>query len=129
MASSSVSPLRIWSRLLLAPVALVALAGSLWIAAQVARYFTFDPRLAFLAERPLLTADRFWSTCFHLHIAGGLVCLLTAPLLLWNGLTGGSRRLHRAVGKLHAVAALGWAGPTGLWLAAFAKGGLAAGPK
>ncbi len=105
--------------------AAVVLMASAGLVLQTARYLSFDPRFAFLVERAPLTSGRLWSACFYLHVAGGMACLATAPLLLWNGLTAGSRRLHRAVGRVHAIAALGWAGPTGFYLAAFAKGGLA----
>jgi hypothetical protein len=102
-----------------------ALAASALLVTGAARYLSFDPRYAFLVERPHVGADRVWTACFYVHVAGGLVCLATAPLLLWNGVANGSRRLHRAIGRVHAVAALGWVGPTGLYMAPFAKGGLA----
>ncbi|MBK8099947.1 MAG: DUF2306 domain-containing protein [Planctomycetes bacterium] len=105
--------------------ALVLLAGSLALIVQVGRYFTFDSRFAFFVERPEITADRVWRACFYLHVAGGILCLATSPLLLWNGVAGGRLALHRAVGRVHAVAALGWVGPTGLYMTAFAKGGSA----
>lgn len=88
-------------------------------------YFTFDRSQAFLVEKGVLAYDPIWSACFYLHVAGGAVCLLAGPLLLWNGLRGGSRRLHRLVGQAYATAVLGWAGPTGIYLAIYAKGGLA----
>lgn len=104
-------------------VALVLMAGSLALIVQVAQYFSFNFRFAFFVERPEITSDRVWRACFYLHVAGGILCLLTSPLLLWNGLAGGRLALHRAVGRVHTVAALGWVGPTGLYLSAFAKGG------
>ncbi|MCA8948988.1 MAG: DUF2306 domain-containing protein [Planctomycetes bacterium] len=103
----------------------VTIALSLRVVADTARYLSFEPHFGFLLERPLLSADRLWLACFYVHVAGGTICLVSAPLLLWNGLTGRSIRLHRAIGRVHAVAALGWTGPTGLYLAPFAKGGLA----
>jgi uncharacterized membrane protein len=57
-------------------------------------------------------------------VLGGIVCLATAPLLLWNGARGGHRRLHRGLGRLYALAALGWLAPTSVGLAVVAKGGL-----
>ncbi len=101
------------------------LGASALLIVQTAQYLSFDPRFAFLVERPWLTGDRLWSTNFYLHVVGGLLCLVTAPFLLWNGIRRGSLRVHRAVGRLHAVAALGFVGPTGLYLAPFAKGGSA----
>lgn len=115
----------VWPRALLVVGGVVVVAASLTLMAQTAQYLTFDPRFAFLRERPEVTANRVWRTCFYLHVAGGIACLATGPLLLWNGLAGGRPALHRAAGRVHAVAALGWVGPTGLYLAAFAKGGVA----
>ena len=112
-------------RVFLWAAALATLAASLFLVIETARYLSFDPFYAFLVERPVLTSDRVWRACFYVHIAGGLACLLSAPLLLWNGIRNGSTRLHRAAGRVHAVAALGWLGPTGFYLACFAKGGLA----
>lgn len=103
----------------------VLVGASLLLIAQTAQYFSFDFRFAFFLERPFLTADRVWAACFYMHVAGGILCLVTAPLLLWNGLARGHQGLHRALGRIHAVAALGWVGPTGLYLAPFAKGGAA----
>lgn len=110
---------------LLAAAAAAVLVASLLLIVQTARYFSFDFRFAFLLERPFVTADRVWSACFYLHIAGGMVCLATSPLLLWNGFSGQRPGLHRALGRVHAIAALGWVGPTGLYMAPFAKGGIA----
>jgi hypothetical protein len=72
-----------------------------------------------------LTDDSVWYACFYLHVVGGIVCLGAAPFLLWNGTAGGRRRLHLAIGRVYDIAALGWVAPTGAYLAAFAKGGLA----
>lgn len=123
-ASPSVIPSQRHASLLGAAFAVVV-GASLLLIVQTAQYFSFDFRFAFFLERPFLTADRVWAACFYLHVAGGILCLATAPLLLWNGLARGPRGLHRAVGRIHAVAALGWVGPTGLYLAPFAKGGAA----
>jgi hypothetical protein len=114
-----------WRLGLLGLAAAATLVASALLVLQTARYMSFDFRFGFLVERPFLTSDRLWSSCFYLHVLGGMLCLVTAPFLLWNGLARGRVGLHRAVGRLHAVAALGWTGPTGLYLAPFAKGGLA----
>ncbi len=115
-----------WRRVAWWAVTSATLAASVLLVVEAARYLSFDPYYAFLVERPLVTADRVWRACFYVHVAGGIACLATAPFLLWNGLANGSARLHRGAGRLHAVAALGWVGPTGFYLAPFAKGGLPA---
>lgn len=118
-------PRAAWPRPWATVGALVVVVASLLLVAQTAQYLSFDWRFAFLLERAEITTDRIWQACFYLHVAGGILCLLTAPFLLWNGHVGGRWALHRAVGRVHAVAALGWVGPTGLYMAAFAKGGFA----
>lgn len=123
--ASVVAPPRLVRRVLLATTVVATLAFTLRIVVDTLGYLSFDPHYAFLVERPLLTANHVWLACFYVHVAGGAVCLLTAPLLLWNGLANGPLRVHRAVGRVHLVAALGWTGPTGLYMAWFAKGGLA----
>lgn len=119
--SSSATGARVPGRLLQA----LAAAAALLVIAQAAPYLSLDRRFAFLVERPWLTGGSVWYSCFILHIVGGIVCLVAAPFLLWNGTSGGSRRLHRAIGRVYAVASLGWVAPTGAWLAISAKGGLA----
>ena len=105
-------------------VASVCLALSGLIVVNSFGYFASRSPHAFLVEKGPIARDPLWKACFYLHVAGGIVCIVLAPLLLWNGLRRGSMRLHRRLGRGYAVAALGWAGPTGLYLALFAKGGL-----
>ena len=57
-------------------------------------YFTFGDDFAFLLEKGALADQQLWRASFYVHVAGGMVCLLTGPLLLWNGVRGGNRRLH-----------------------------------
>lgn len=124
-AAKRARPVRAALRVLLATLAAATLVASALLVRETARYFSFDPDFAFFVERPGLAADRVWTACFYVHVAGGMLCLVTCPLLLWNGIRNGSRTLHRAVGRIHAVAALGWVGPSGLYMAPFSKGGVA----
>lgn len=103
---------------------LLAAGAALFVVSQAAPYLTFDRRYAFLVERQSLTDGTLWYACFCLHVLGGIVALVTAPVLLWNGTRGGSRRVHRGLGRLYALAALGWLVPTSVGLAVVAKGGI-----
>lgn len=87
-------------------------------------YFSGRSALAFLEEKGPLASDPVWRLAFRGHVLGGIVCFLSAPLLFWNGLLSRFPKLHRWLGRLYGVSVLGWAGPTGLYLSFFAKGGL-----
>lgn len=110
------------SRGLTAAQLLAAGAGTLLVV-QVAPYLLLGRNHLFLVERQVLTDTQAWYTAFLVHVAGGIVALCVAPFLLWNGLRGGNRRLHRLAGKVFALAALGWVAPSGAFLAWHAKGG------
>lgn len=88
-------------------------------------YFSEGRTVAFLVEKGAVASDPLWRTCFVGHLLGGIVCFLTAPPLFWSGLLARAPRLHRWLGRVYGVAVLGWAGPTGLYLSFFGKGGLA----
>lgn len=88
-------------------------------------YFSFRQDLAFLAEKGPLVSESLWRTCFYGHVAGAIVCLAVAPFLFWDALRVRFPKLHRALGRVYGVSVLGWAGPTGLYLALHAKGGVA----
>jgi hypothetical protein len=88
-------------------------------------YFSMGRNFAFLAEKGPLVSDPLWRACFYGHVLGGIVCFLSAPFLLWSRLLARAPKLHRGLGRLYGVAVLGWAGPTGLYLACHAKGGAA----
>lgn len=106
--------------------AAAVLAGTAQIAAHSAGYFTDPFRHPFLLERPELAQDSVWRAALVMHVAGGLLCLATGPVLVWNLALRRSPALHRWLGRAYVVAILGWAGPSGLWLGAHAKGGLPA---
>jgi hypothetical protein len=101
------------------------LALSLLILLNTLPYFSLGRNFAFLVEKGSLAGQPLWRACFYTHISGGLICLITGPLLLWNGLLGRSKAAHRWIGTTYAFVVLGWAGPAGLLLSFFAKGGLA----
>jgi len=86
-------------------------------------YFSSRTNLAFLVEKGTLAFDPVWRLCFLGHVLGGIVCLVTAPFLFWNGLLRRAPRLHLAV-----FAKGGPAGQAGflvlglLWWGATARG-------
>jgi len=88
-------------------------------------YFSFRRDLAFLEEKGARADDLLWRRCFYGHVLGAIVCIVVAPFLFWERLRVRRPKLHRGLGRVYGVAVLGWAGPAGLVLALFAKGGLA----
>lgn len=103
--------------------ATVALSGLIIV--NTLPYFTTPGPFAFLIEKGSLATQPLWRAAFYLHIAGGMVCLATGPILQWAGLLKRSRALHARLGRVYGIAVLGVAGPAGLLMALHAKGGLA----
>jgi hypothetical protein len=95
------------------------------IVANSLPYFSMRRDFAFLSEKGALVSDPLWRVCFYAHVLGGIVCFVAAPFLFWNRLLSRAPKLHRWIGRMYGVAVLGWAGPTGLYLAWHAKGGVA----
>lgn len=87
-------------------------------------YFTFAPHFAFLIEKGAVAGDPAWRLAFFAHITGGMLCLAVGPLLFSARLAGRAPGAHRWIGRAYALAVLGWAGPSGLYLSFFAKGGM-----
>lgn len=87
-------------------------------------YFSLRGNFGFLVEKGEIADGLLWRAAFYVHVAGGMLCLATGPLLLWGGLLRRSPALHRWLGRAYALAVLGVAGPTGLFMAFQAKGGL-----
>ena len=105
----------------------VAVTIGLWavIIVNSLPYFSFRRDLTFLQEKGALADNPLWRRCFYGHVLGAIVCAVTAPFLFWDRLRVRRPRMHRWLGRLYGVSVLGWAGPAGLVLALYAKGGLA----
>jgi hypothetical protein len=86
-------------------------------------YFDFTLMHNFLYEKGAQVREPLWRTAFYVHIAGGLVCLVTGPLLLSRWALNRSIRLHKILGATYVFVILGLSGPGGIYLAFFAKGG------
>ena len=99
------------------------IAASILIAVNSAPYFAGVASHPFLAERPELTSGKLWRSVLLTHVSGGVLCLLSGPILIWNLALRKSRALHRYLGWGYTIAVLGCSAPTGLYLSFFAKGG------
>jgi uncharacterized membrane protein len=98
-------------------------ALSALIVAETLPYFSFDARFAFLVEKGELVRETLWRTCFYAHIAGGVACLASGPLLVSALFLRRATSAHRVLGRLYVLAVLGCAGPAGLYMALHARGG------
>lgn len=107
----------------LATYLVLAVSGALII--WTSRLYFQDPmRVHFLLERPALAADQVWRSLLAIHVAGGIFCLVS---LLVSSVTAYSNRwktTHRWSGRFYAVVVLLLLCPSGLFLSAYAKGGL-----
>jgi uncharacterized membrane protein len=97
-----------------------ARAGSILLAAGaagIALRFVIDDAFKYF-HWDAAHFGRYWSVrgWLLLHVAGGLVALLSGPLQLWSGLRGRTGAGHRLRGKIYALGVLvGSVG--GLWIA------------
>ncbi|MGE3166873.1 MAG: DUF2306 domain-containing protein [Planctomycetota bacterium] len=79
----------------------------------------------FLQERPNLFADPVWRAALSFHVGGALVCLFTGMPLMLASFLRWSPRAHRTLGRVYVIAVCAVAGPAGLYLSLFSKGGVA----
>ncbi len=89
------APGRRWG--LIALLGVAGLAGLVFVVGFALPYFALDPEHF---------GPHFWPRRGRLlvHVAGGIVALMTGPFQLWMGLTGRRMRLHRALGKVYMAA-------------------------
>ncbi|OON69261.1 DUF2306 domain-containing protein [Hymenobacter sp. CRA2] len=106
-------------------VAVVLFTGRMLV--MVLPYLNFEPGIHFLTTKSEATnANSLFRVGFYVHITSSLLVLAAGlpqffPVLLRRQLA-----LHRGLGKAYVVTILALAAPSGLILAAYANGGLAA---
>lgn len=118
--------MRVRSRLFtpLRVLVLIALAaGSLAITASSLAYFGED-LAPFVLEKLPLPLEDVWMLALRTHVIAASVCL-PGCVLLSLGIVIRRPRLHRWLGRVTAAAVLLALVPSGLYMAWFAKGGLA----
>jgi hypothetical protein len=97
---------------------------SLWLSHNAILYFTHGGEYGILPEKELARTDWLWNTSFYIHLPAGILCLI----LPWYSFARRVFRLekgHRVIGKLYHAITLFIVCPTGIYLAVYAKGGLA----
>ncbi|MBD2767043.1 DUF2306 domain-containing protein [Hymenobacter sp. BT664] len=94
---------------------------------KVLPYLSFEKGILFLTTKSAATNDNsLFRLGFYVHITSSLWALVAGLLQFVPALYRWRPRLHRTLGKVYVVSILALAAPSGLILAAFANGGLAA---
>jgi uncharacterized membrane protein len=89
-------------------------------------YYWYDADYNFLAKKQEVVFSPFWRTAFYIHITGGMLALLIGPFQFIKKLRNRFLKWHRTTGKVYLVAILLMAGPSGLFMAFYAEGGIVA---
>ena len=114
-------------RLLLALAALVIAAFAVLMLTKTLPYYTFQKGIHFLTTKSDETNDSpVFRAGFYVHITTSLLVLVAGLLQFMPGLARRGPGLHRRLGKCYIIGILALAAPSGLILARFANGGLAA---
>jgi len=112
MKTGNLYPRILWSVLL----SLTVLLG--W---NIYEYFLDPMKVSFFRER-IGTAHTGWTQLLVIHIAGGSLCLISAPFLFCKA-AGRIPGVHAVLGTVYGLAALGVMIPTGVVLSLSAHGG------
>jgi hypothetical protein len=127
-AARPADPLKQWLRrgaLLLAALLIAAFAALMLT--KTVPYYTFAKGIHFLTTKSDETNDNPWFRAgFYVHITTSLVVLVLGLLQWLPPVAALGPRLHRWLGYGYVLGILGLAAPSGLILARFANGGLAA---
>jgi hypothetical protein len=88
-------------------------------------YFTHGGEYGILPEKTGARQDMLWNIAFYTHLPAGIVCLLSPMLLFARNYFRWIKDLHATVGRTYLWTTLVLVCPTGMYLALYAKGGLA----
>jgi hypothetical protein len=88
-------------------------------------YFTEGDRMPFIGEKGALGDSPAWRIALLVHVAAGIVCLAAAVGQFFRSLLRRFPWLHRWMGRAYVWSTLLFLCPSGVYLALFAKGGLA----
>jgi len=89
-------------------------------------YYWYDADFNFLAKKQEVVFSPFWRTAFYIHITGGMLALLAGPFQFIKKFRNKYLKFHRNMGKVYLVSILILAGPSGLFMAFYAEGGMVA---
>ncbi len=80
----------------------------------------------FLEKKQEVVFNVFWRTAFYIHITGGMIALLLGPFQFVKRIRNKFIKWHRTLGKIYLASILFLAGPSGLFMAFYAEGGVVA---
>lgn len=106
---------KVWTAATIAACALLLFNNTIYLESGTPRFFL---------EKGAWAKAPWWLAAFYFHVAGASVCLGAGIPLMFPAWTMRHPRWHRWLGYLYLNAVLWIAAPTGLALAAVAKGGL-----
>ncbi len=94
---------------------------------KVLPYLSFERAINFLGTKPNEVLDKsYFMWAFYIHITTSVFAIGGGIFQFFPFILRGYPSVHRWIGKLYIAAVLLFAAPSGLVLAAFANGGLAA---
>lgn len=112
---------------LLLLAAAVILAFACLMGTKIVPYFSFNPLQDFLGTKTdHVLAKPLFQVSFYIHIASSWVVMTTGALQLIPAVYRNWPKFHRWTGRIYAAVILVLACPSGLGLAIYANGGLAA---
>ena len=99
------------------------LAGALLITENSFRDFSPGGEGIFVEQKGEIGRQPLWVFSLYVHVAGGIVCMLSVLPQFSRKLLGRIPALHRWCGRIYAASVLFIVCPTGIYLAFYAKGG------
>jgi hypothetical protein len=94
---------------------------------KVLPYLSFERAINFLGTKPDHVLDRnYFMVAFYIHITTSVLAIGGGIFQFFPKILRGYPKVHRLIGKIYIGSILLFAAPSGLVLAAFANGGLAA---
>lgn len=89
-------------------------------------YFSFRYDVDFLLSKQSVLHIGIWRIAFYTHISSSLVVLLFGLLQFIKPVLNQAPRIHRLLGKAYVFLVVGISAPSGLIMAIYANGGIAA---
>jgi hypothetical protein len=94
---------------------------------KVLPYLSFERAINFLGTKPNEVLDRqYFMWAFYIHITTSVFAMGGGIFQFFPNILRGYPKVHRLIGKVYIGSVLLFAAPSGLVLAAFANGGIAA---
>ncbi|MBV8327681.1 DUF2306 domain-containing protein [Chryseobacterium sp.] len=88
------------------------------------QYTAFEKNTGFLAFKQQVIGNRYWITCFYIHIFSILLCFLAGLTQFSNRFLAENKKLHRIIGKIYIYNILIINVPVCFILGLFSNGGL-----